>query len=319
MASIVADTELGWGFQLPIQALTAMIRDDWEFDATVADLVEVVRTAEQAGATFVGVCDHVAIPDNDYAANMERTWFDTVATLGFLAAATSTIHLVSSVYIPAYRHPLQTAKSFGTLAHLSGGRVVLGVGAGHVQAEFEALGVDYSARGALLDEAIAAIRAAWADEYSSFDGATWRWSDMAISPRPSGHVPIWIGGSGRAAWRRVAEQGDGWTPMGNPPDQIPEIVEFIHERAAEVGRGDEVFDIGAMTPYMYLGDALPDGLRDIPARHVVGSPDQVIDELSWVTGSGCRTLHVHFRSRSRSELCDQITAFGSDVAPHLAP
>ena len=81
---------------------------------------------------------------------MRTTWYDTVATLSYLAAHTTTVNLLSVVWIAAYRHPLQTAKSFGTLDHLSGGRVIMGVGAGHVEAEFEALGVDYANEGRFL-------------------------------------------------------------------------------------------------------------------------------------------------------------------------
>ena len=139
----------GWryGMQLPVQTLTRTLADPWEDTATVSDLVAIAQKAEATSHDFVGVCDHIAIPDNDYAANMTTTWYDTVATLSYLAAHTTTVNLLSVVWIAAYRHPLQTAKSFGTLDHLSGGRVIMGVGAGHVEAEFDALGIDYSKRG----------------------------------------------------------------------------------------------------------------------------------------------------------------------------
>ena len=114
----------GWtyGVGLPIQTLTATLADPWEHTATVDDLVRIARKAEATGHHFVGVCDHVAIPDNDYAAHMGTTWYDTVATLSYLAARTETVNLASAVWIAAYRHPLQTAKSFATLDHLSGGQ-----------------------------------------------------------------------------------------------------------------------------------------------------------------------------------------------------
>ena len=76
----------GWsyGIQLPIQTLTRTLVDPWEDAATVDDLVAIARRCDEHGYDFVGVCDHVAIPDNDYAARMTTTWYDTVATLGFL-------------------------------------------------------------------------------------------------------------------------------------------------------------------------------------------------------------------------------------------
>ena len=160
--------------QQPVQTLTRTLADPWEDTATVSDLVTITKKAEATGHDFVGVCDHIAIPDNDYAANMTTTWYDTVATLSYLAAHTTTVNLLSVVWIAAYRHPLQTAKSFGTLDHLSGGRVIMGVGAGHVEAEFEALGIDYSQRGKILNESIDAIRGAFESTYVSFDGDFYR-------------------------------------------------------------------------------------------------------------------------------------------------
>ena len=110
MPAIVEEGGWAYGLQLPIQTLTRTLVDPWEDSATVADLVAVARKAESTGHSFVGVCDHVAVPDDDYASRMTTTWYDTVATLGFLAAHTTTVRLLSVVWIAAYRHPLQTAE-----------------------------------------------------------------------------------------------------------------------------------------------------------------------------------------------------------------
>ena len=166
----VPEGGLIWGMQLPIQTLTRTLREPWEEDATVGDLVRVARAVEEAGGAFVGVCDHVALPLVEYTKRMSATWYDTVATLGYLAAETSVVRLLSVVYIAAYRHPLVGAKSFMTLDHLSDGRVILGVGAGHVEVEFEALGVEFATRGAQLNESIDAMRAAFTETYSEFHG-----------------------------------------------------------------------------------------------------------------------------------------------------
>ena len=91
----------GWryGMQLPVQTLTRTLADPWEDTATVSDLVTITKKAEETGHDFVGVCDHIAIPDNDYAANMTTTWYDTVATLSYLAAHTTTVNLLSVVWL----------------------------------------------------------------------------------------------------------------------------------------------------------------------------------------------------------------------------
>ena len=136
---------------------------------------------------------------------MSTTWYDPIATLGFVAAATERVRLLSYVYVLPYRHPLAAAKSFATLDRLSGGRVILGVGAGHLEEEFAALGIDFRDRGRLLDEAIDAVAAALTDEYPEHAGARWRLRDSAIGPRPvqSPRPPIWGTGAIACACMRA--------------------------------------------------------------------------------------------------------------------
>jgi probable F420-dependent oxidoreductase len=312
--SIVPEGSLIYGIQLPIQTLTRTIRESWEDEATVADLVSVAKAAEAAGCTFVGVCDHIAVPDNDYARHMSPTWYDPVATMAFLAAHTSTVRLLSVVYIAPYRHPLTSAKSFMTLDHLSGGRVVLGVGAGHVEAEFDALGIDFATRGQRLNESIDAMRAAFESTYTQFSGSFFDYKDMGLAPRPAqDEVPIWIGGSSKPALRRVAERGDGWIPQGTPRAQMRDCVDYIRAHADKVRPGVQL-DLGFMPEWLYIGTPG----WDVGGFTISGSPEELAESLSYAHELGCNVLHLHFRSRSQSELCDQLAAFGRDVAPLLA-
>src|SRR5207244_2722919 len=137
------------------------------------------------------------------------------ATLSYLAAVTERVRLLSHVYVLPYRHPLLVAKAWATLDALSGGRAVLGVGVGHVEDEFAALGVPFAERGRLLDEGIDAVRAALADE-------------CGARPRPvQDALPIWVGGSSRPAMRRAAERGDGWLPQGPPEGGMEAGIDFV--------------------------------------------------------------------------------------------
>ncbi len=304
----------GWSFglQLPVQTLSANTSDPWEHTAGVDDLVAVAIGADQAGFDFCGVCDHIAVPDDDYSSKMGATWFDPVATLAYLAARTERISLLSVVWIAAYRHPLQTAKSFGTLSHLSGGRVILGVGAGHVHGEFDALGIDFSTRGRRLDEALAAVRGAWSAPYVSFDGDFYSYHDVGVSPAPPrGHLPVWVGGSGRAAWRRCGRLGDGYIPMGAPLSRYPEIVEVIAESAADAGRSDVDMAVGYMPGAAYLDGPVPDGVP--PARF--DSVEALAGDLVAARAAGANTMHLRFRARGAEELCDQLARFATEVAP----
>jgi probable F420-dependent oxidoreductase len=246
---------------------------------------------------------------------MTTTWYDTIATLGFIAAHTTNVRLLSSVYIAAYRHPLASAKAFLTIDHLSGGRAIVGVGSGHLEAEFQSLGIDFATRGARTDEAIDAMRAAFADEYSSFSGEFFSYQGAGLSPRPAnGTIPIWIGGSTKPALRRVAERGDGWIPQGTPRSQMRECVDYLQAHRDRVRPGAEL-DLGFFPGFLYVGDPT----WDTGEHAVTGSPDRIATSLRAARDYGCNVLHLHFRSRDRAEMVDQIAAFGRDVAPLLNP
>jgi probable F420-dependent oxidoreductase len=312
MANVVPAGSWIYGMQLPIQTLTLNLVDPWEDDATVADLVRVAHKAEATGHSFIGVCDHVAVPDNEYAARMRTTWYDTVATLGYLAAQTKRVRLLSVVWIAAYRHPLQTASSFGTLDHLSGGRVIFGVGAGHVEGEFDALGVPFHERGAILDETLAALRGVFDDTYVSFEGSRYRYSDVGVAPQPvNGELTTWIGGNSKAAWKRVGKFGDGYIPMANSVDQYGEIISTIRESAEAAGRGDAQFDIGFMPGWAHLTGGPSD---DLPPAQIFGA-EALAEEMRKARAAGANTFHLKFRGRTLNEYLEQLDAFEEDVVP----
>ncbi|MEE9415118.1 MAG: TIGR03619 family F420-dependent LLM class oxidoreductase [Acidimicrobiales bacterium] len=311
MTSITDNGELIYGMQLPIQTLSRSLRVEWEDQASVADLRDIAEECDASPMSFIGVCDHIAIPDDSYSAKMTTTWYDTVATLGYLAAATDRIRLLSVVLVAAYRHPLQIAKAFGTLDHLSGGRAILGVGAGHVENEFKALGIDFHSRGKLLDETLRAVRAAFEKPYVSFEGEHFAYDKVGIAPQPRDDLPIWVGGMGKAAWRRTGELGDGYIPMGNQLDSYPEIIEIIRSSAANAGRSDATFDIGWMPGLFYVGEP---GF-DAGPWSTTGTPEQLADSLRNARAVGINTVHLRFANRSKAELIHQIQAFGETVWP----
>ncbi|MGI9600340.1 MAG: TIGR03619 family F420-dependent LLM class oxidoreductase [Acidimicrobiales bacterium] len=312
MPSAAPENDISFGMQLPIQTLTRTLCDPWEDTAQVSDLVSVAQTAEASGMDFIGVCDHIAIPDNDYAKHMTTTWYDTVATLSYLAAHTERVRLLSVVWVAAYRHPLQTAKAFGTLDHLSGGRAIFGVGAGHVEAEFDALGVDFATRGKRLDETLDAISGAFADTYVSHQGEHYQYTDVGVAPAPAGgELTMWVGGGGKAALRRVGQFGHGFIPFTQSPADYPEVIATIAEAAETAGRSDQHFAIGAFAPRVYLGEP-PDGLNPV---HMSGSADQIAAAIRGIAGLGANTIHCAFRGRDRAEYEDQVRRFGAEVMP----
>jgi probable F420-dependent oxidoreductase len=289
-----------YGRQLPVQAQSEMFVADWERTAGPAELAQMARAADEHGFHSVGVCDHIALPE-DYAARMGTHWSDCIATMSWLAALTTRVNVVSHAYVLPYRHPLVAAKQFATLDHLSGGRAIVGIGGGHVEPEFEKLGVDFHRRGRLVDERLPVLAAALEHEYVDGFGAKPRPTQQ---PRP----PIWIAGSSPAAIRRAARY-DGWLPQG-PADA--EMVGALQAAREELGTADTPFAIGhVVLGFVHVG--VPSW--DVPEGTVSGSPEQVAEQILASTPAGVNQLQVRFRARSCAELCDQMAAFGTDVAP----
>jgi len=299
--------------QLQVQSKSKTFREPWEDDADSSAIAALARQADAAGFFYIAVSDHVVVP-KPMDEHMQTTWYDTVATLGWLAGITQRARLLSHVYVLAYRHPLHTAKSFMTLDELSGGRAILGTGVGHLQREFELLGLDFDARGAIADESIDVIRAAFTSEYP--DVTTPRFghvSDAGIAPRPrQARVPIWVGGSSKAALRRAAERGDGWLPQGTPRAEMSASIAYLLEHRKQT-IGDEPIDLGAISEVFYVGEST----WYVGARTCTGTAGRIADRLNEFGAMGVSHVQVRFRSRVLQEQLDQMAAFGAEVAPLL--
>ncbi|MEC4015335.1 LLM class F420-dependent oxidoreductase [Streptomyces sp. H27-D2] len=300
--------------QLPIQSQSTIYAESWEAAAGPDDLAEIARAADRLGFFYIASCDHVAIPRR-LAEAMSTVWYDPVATLAFLAGITQRVRLMSHVAVLGLRHPLATAKQYATLDHLSGGRLILGVGAGHVQEEFEVLGADFRRRGAVLDESIDALKAALGpEEFPRFEGEFYRFEGLGQAPRPaqSPRPPIWVGGSSPAAVRRAAVRGDGWLPQGDPRERLPGQIAKLLALREEAGNA-EPLTIGAIAEPLYVGEPG----WEVGRRVLSGKPEALAESLREYRAMGVRQIQVRFRSRSRGELTDQMAAFAAGVAPHL--
>ncbi|MET9845710.1 LLM class F420-dependent oxidoreductase [Streptomyces ossamyceticus] len=299
--------------QLPVQSQSTLYAEPWEADAGPEDLVEIARAADRAGFAYIASCDHVAIPRR-LADAMGTVWYDPVATLAFLAGVTERVRLLSHVAVVGLRHPLLTAKQYATLDHLAGGRLILGVGAGHVREEFEVLGVDFERRGAVLDECVDALRAALGpEEFPAHHGKAYDFEGLGQRPRPAqARVPVWVGGSSPAAVRRAAVRGDGWLPQGDPRDRLPGQIARLRRLREEAGATGP-FTVGAITEPLYVGEPA----WDVGRRTLSGPPEALAESLRAYAAMGVDQVQVRFRSRMRDELTDQIGEFGERVGPLL--
>ncbi|HET6818407.1 MAG TPA: TIGR03619 family F420-dependent LLM class oxidoreductase [Mycobacteriales bacterium] len=273
-------------------------------------VADISRAAEVAGFAAVFVTDHPAPPAR-WVRGGGHVTTDPLVTLGFAAAATSSLRLQTNLFVPAYRHPLLAAKAVATLDLLSAGRVILGVGAGYLEQEFTALGADFERRNDVLDDAVRTMRAAWTAD--DVDG-------VATTPRPAQPAgpQIWVGGNSKRAIRRAVEMGNGWVPMPSPAaaashlrtpglesaDDLRARIDYLHEQCDAAGRDRDELDICFM----------PSGL-DMFAK---AAPDaaKVVDDIAVLAEIGVTWLTVALPADTRRDLLAAIDAFGRDVLPH---
>jgi probable F420-dependent oxidoreductase len=186
----------------------------WEREATSDDLRRVAQAADELGCHHLTCSDHVGIPASA-APQRGACYYDPFSTLGFFAAVTRRIKLVTHVLVLPYHHPLEVAKRLGTLDRLSGGRAIAGVGVGTLREEFELLGVEFDGRGERYEDALRALRAALGSGRPEYRGSHFEFGDVIVEP--SGiqeRIPLWIGGHTPRSLRRALLHADGWDPFG---------------------------------------------------------------------------------------------------------
>lgn len=210
---------------------------------------------EDLGVTHLLVYDHVLGANPDRPGGFKGAYDHTVAFhepltfFAFAAAVTERIELVSTVMILAQRQAALVAKQAAEVALLSRNRVRLGVGIGWNKVEYDALGVEMTARGARLSEQVEVMRRLWTEDTFSFEGRFQTIDRAGINPRPDKTIPIWFGGSAPAALKRCALMGDGWMPLGSPNDTSRAAIATMHEHRRDAGLPIEGFGIQAQAQF----------------------------------------------------------------------
>jgi probable F420-dependent oxidoreductase len=205
-------------------------------------LARRARRAEDAGFESLWIGDHVALP-LDAPDPPDEPRLELVVSLAHLAAVTSRVRLATGVAVLPMRHPVLFAKQLASIDILSKGRLIVGVGVGHVEPELEALGASVADRGARTDEHLAAMRALWDEPTPSFDGRFVAFSDVMERPRPiqRPHPPIVCGGHSPASYRRAVQVANGWYGWELDPAQTADALRALgeagnrYERPAELG------------------------------------------------------------------------------------
>lgn len=276
------------GITSPIVTALPGFHSAWERAAGPDELGRVAATADRLGFDHLTCSEHVAVPV-DVAEQRGATYWDPLATLSFLAARTSRIRLVTQVLVLGYHHPLAIAKRYGTLDRLSGGRLVLGLGVGSLEEEFELLGAPFAGRGAIADDALGALRASMSQRLPSYDGSHFRFDGLVVEPHAvQPRVPFWIGGFTPRSLRRARELGDGWVPFGLPHDRLRSMLD-----EAPLPDGFEIV-LGAGRPVDPLGE-----------------PERTRQAIARTRAAGATVVNVHVAADSVDHYLEQLEALAA--------
>jgi probable F420-dependent oxidoreductase len=273
------------GLATPVVTNVAGARLTWERDATIEDIGRVAEAADRLGYHHLTCSEHIGIPATEAGRRGSRYW-DPLATLGYISARTRQIRLATMTLVLGYHHPLAIVKRYGTLDHVSGGRVILGVGVGSLKEEFDLLGAPFEDRGERADDALRALRAALASNEPVYAGKYYQFSDLTIDPcalQP--HMPIWIGGRTRRSLRRAITLAEGWCPFGIALDTAADWLS-----ARELPAGFEV--------------VLP---ADQPLDPV-GAPEATTETLAAMEKAGATIVSARFIHHSLEHYLEQVHA-----------
>jgi len=230
----------------------------------IDQLVEVAKLVEQAGFDGILVSDHLFFPeklaskypytpDGVPGFTPDTPWPEPFAAVAAMAAVTKRLRFATMVYILPLRNPVEVAKATATLDVLTGGRFILGSGAGWMKEEFDQLGVEFKTRGARFDESIEVLRKLWRPGMNEHRGRFFQVPRMAMSPAPAKPVPIYIGGASAAALRRAARLGDGWLGAGSDPAEASRHLAELASQRRAAGRERMAFE--AVVPLTTPPDA----------------------------------------------------------------
>lgn len=294
--------------------------------------ISVAEAADRLGYAFLGANDHVVVP-TDVASRYPYTdagnWpgaavgecLDQLATLAFVAGCTKRIRLLTSVMVVPHRHPILTAKMLASLDVLSGGRLIVGCGAGWMKEEIDVLGAPpFAERGRVTDEYIAAFKELWTAERPHMAGTFAQFSDIIFAPKPiqKPHPPIWIGGEGAIAMRRTVKLGDGWYPASNNPQNRLDTVARVAAAMAELDKvstaaGRDPASIArafvVLWPVSWTAETGSDGARKL----MTGTSADMIADIAGLHAAGVRHLCLTFQMPGLPETLARMERFAAEV------
>jgi probable F420-dependent oxidoreductase len=294
--------------------------------------LEVARAADKAGFDYLAVTDHLITPKVQVSKYPYTTsgamvgmddghCFDQLTTVAFLAACTERVKLLTSVMVVPHRPAVLTAKMLVTIDQLSKGRLYLGVGAGWMQEEIEALGVDFKTRGRLTDETLEAFKELWTKESPAYNGQLIKFKDVVFKPKPwqQPHPPIWIGGESKAALRRTIQHASVWYPGNNSqtqpldtPQRLGESIAHVKKACADAGRDPATLGVGLLVQnfFEWAEQKTNDGSE---RRMFTGTSAQMIEDGRALDKIGVGYATLRLGGSTPAEAVERIERFSTEV------
>ena len=286
-------------------------------------IIDVARAAEDLGFDSVWTSDHIIFPvdrKSEYPYQTSTTelafspgiqWLDPVAVMGVVAGVTERVEIGTSVLILPYRNPVVLANEISSLDRLSEGRILLGVGVGWMDEEFDAVGVPKNERGARTDEYIALLRRVWGGRPTAFKGRFYEFGEMELAahPRRVGGPPILIGGNTDPALRRTARLADGWLGFEVFPEDVQVCIDKLQVECDSAGRSISDLSLSVrrgLLPPFEVSNFLPH------RRCLAGSPQDVADEIKRYADAGISSLTFDV-STLPFEMIDTMKWFADEV------
>jgi probable F420-dependent oxidoreductase len=298
--------------------------------------VAIAQTAERNGFHSIWFPDHVCMPTETNSAHIanksgarsyspRHEMLDGAVVMGAVASSTTRIKLGTSVLVAPYRAPLSDARQFATVDVLSGGRLLLGVGAGWMEEEFDALGIPFAERGKRTVECIEIYKRSWQDDFVSFDGDYYSFSDVSMDPKPSQkpHPPIIYGGMSPLGARRAAAYCDGFYPVFLDPFADPnrhaDLQAIVKADLDKAGRDPSTFIMMAATT-MRVTDSDDSLAHQTPRKICTGTAQQVLEDLEKFATAGYSLVvaKMDCPSGEVEEIHEQITRVGHEVIPECS-
>jgi probable F420-dependent oxidoreductase len=288
-------------------------RREWEDLAGPDEIAAIVCHAEKHGFAFTTTQDHGAIAADELNSYGSARFFDPFVSLGFLAACTTQIELVTHVYQVHLRSPLITAKGLATADVLSRGRLIAGFGVGSREYEARLANIDFSRRGQIADEYIEAIVALWTGVPVAFRGEIVDFDELVCAPAPvqRPRPEIWIGGNRTPGLRRALRRGDAWAPWSVTTDHVAGVIASVRDRD-----GMEIpDDFRIVVSLPALGGRAPRG-QPAPAfeKPSDAQVQRCVDAVEGWREIGATDFVLDLPASSLDELFDAISWFADDVA-----